>query len=342
MKVFETFSGIGTQRMALNRLGAESFEVVAISEIDEQAIKSYEAIHGKTKNLGDISKINIEDVPEHNLFTYTFPCQDISLNGKLKGLSVGSGTRSSLLWEAMRIVEGVKPEFLVAENVINLVSKRLKDDFDKWIKYLDEIGYNTYYKKINSKLFGIPQNRERAFVVSIRKDIDDRSFKFNIPNIPTKPLLDILEQNVDEKYLANDKLAKVLYKEDNEPFVGNQIKIRNATKIGYILASHGDGVDASFFDSNTRRGRVQKSMIQTLTTQSEHFIVILENDGVFSARHFTPLEYWRLMGINDIDFHKARATGLKDKPLYKQAGNAIVVDILYYIFKELLDIYDKL
>ncbi|MBS4461219.1 DNA (cytosine-5-)-methyltransferase, partial [Aerococcaceae bacterium zg-B36] len=136
LKVLEAFAGIGTQRMALRNLGIPH-EVVAIFEIDKFAIKSYEAIHGKTLNLGDISKIKEEDIPEHDLFTYSFPCQDISLAGYQKGLSQGSKTRSSLLWECKRVIESKKPKYLLMENVKNLVGKKFKTDFDKWLEYLE-------------------------------------------------------------------------------------------------------------------------------------------------------------------------------------------------------------
>ena len=124
LRVFESFAGIGTQRMALKRLGI-NHEVIGISEIDKFAIKSYEAIHGETKNYGDISKIDPNDLPDFDLFTYSFPCQDISMAGKQKGLKKGSGTRSSLLWECERIIEAKRPKYLLMENVKNLVGKNI-------------------------------------------------------------------------------------------------------------------------------------------------------------------------------------------------------------------------
>ena len=112
LRVFEAFAGVGSQRMALQNIGIEH-EVVAISEIDNFAIASYEAIHGKVNNLGDISKLEEKDIPDHDLFTYSFPCQDISLAGKQGGFEKGSGTRSSLLWECNRVIESKKPKYLL-------------------------------------------------------------------------------------------------------------------------------------------------------------------------------------------------------------------------------------
>ena len=135
LKVFEAFAGVGSQRMALRNLGIEH-EVVAIAEIDRFAIASYEAIHGKTLNLGDISQIPTEDIPDHDLFTYSFPCQDISVAGKQAGLDMDSGTRSGLLWECQKVIATKKPKYLLLENVKNLVGKRHKANFDLWLEWL--------------------------------------------------------------------------------------------------------------------------------------------------------------------------------------------------------------
>ena len=159
LRVFEAFAGYGSQSIALRNIGID-YEVVAISEIDKYAIKAYESIHGKVNNLGDISKINVEDIPDHDLFTYSFPCQDISVAGKQASLEENSGTRSSLLWECKKIIEGKKPKYLLMENVKNLVSKKHKPYFDKWLEWLEEQGYSNTWKVLNAKDYGIPQNRE--------------------------------------------------------------------------------------------------------------------------------------------------------------------------------------
>ena len=157
LKVFEAFSGYGSQSIALRNLGI-SHKVVAISEIDKYAIKAYEAIHGPTLNLGDISKIKVEDIPEHDIFTYSFPCQDLSVAGKQAGLH--KGTRSGLLYECEKIIEHCRPKYLLLENVKNLVGKKFKPQFDEWLDYLESLGYTSYWKVLNAKDYGIPQNRE--------------------------------------------------------------------------------------------------------------------------------------------------------------------------------------
>lgn len=195
LRVFEAFAGYGSQSIALRNLGIEH-EVVAISEIDKYAIKAYEAIHGPTNNLGDICKIDPRDIPDHDLFTYSFPCQDLSVAGKQAGL--GEGTRSGLLYECEKIIETKKPKYLLLENVKNLVGKKFKLQFDEWLDYLESLGYTNYWKVLNAKDYGVPQNRERVFVVSILGNHKPYKFADKIPL--DKCIKDILEDKADICY----------------------------------------------------------------------------------------------------------------------------------------------
>ena len=200
LRVFEAFSGYGSQSLALKRLGIEH-EVVAISEIDKYALQAYYALHNKDiPNLGDISKLDVNDIPEHDLFTYSFPCQDISVAGKTKGIVKGE-TRSGLLYECERIIEAKRPKYLLLENVKNLVGKKFKAQFEEWLAYLESLGYTNYWKVLNAKDYGIPQNRERVFVVSILGKHEAYEFPKPIPL--DKCIADILEDEVDEKYYIN-------------------------------------------------------------------------------------------------------------------------------------------
>ena len=206
LKVIELFAGIGAQRKGLERAGIEH-EVVAISEIDKYALKVYEALYGNTPNLGDISKI--EKLPKADMWTYSFPCTDISLSGRMKGLEKGSGTHSSLLWEVQRLLEVSKandelPKYLLLENVKNLISKKFKPYFDEWCRYLESLGYKNFYKVLNGKNYNVPQNRERIFLLSIRNCDEDYVFPNDIP-LTTK-LGDLLELNVADKYFLSEKL----------------------------------------------------------------------------------------------------------------------------------------
>lgn len=172
IRIFEAFSGYGSQAMAAKRLqrdfpGEVAFEFVGTSEIEPSAIKAYAAIHGGTPNYGDISKIDWAKVPDFDLFTYSFPCTDISNAGKQAGLSDGSGTRSSLLWECEKAIRDKRPKYLLMENVKALVQKKFMPDFRRWITLLEGYGYSNFWQVLNAKDFGISQNRERVFMVSI-------------------------------------------------------------------------------------------------------------------------------------------------------------------------------
>lgn len=209
LQLIELFAGIGSQTQALTNIGI-AHKVVAISEIDKYAIQSYEAMHGKANNLGDIRKI--EELPNADLWTYSFPCQDISVAGK--GAGIKEGTRSGLLFEVERLLrvaseKGTLPKYLLLENVKNLVSKKFKADFDKWLDFLAEFGYTNYWKVLNAKDYGIPQNRERVFCVSIRGAHEP--FVFPKPKELTIRLRDMIDETVDERfYLKESTIRSIL------------------------------------------------------------------------------------------------------------------------------------
>lgn len=209
LRLIELFAGIGSQTQALTNIGI-AHKVVAISEIDKYAIQSYEAIHGIANNLGDIRKIEV--LPDADLWTYSFPCQDISVAGK--GAGIKEGTRSGLLFEVERLLrvaseKGTLPKYLLLENVKNLVSKKFKADFDKWLDFLAELGYTNYWKVLNAKDYGIPQNRERVFCVSIRGE--HKPFVFPKPKELSIRLRDMIDETVDERfYLKESTIRSIL------------------------------------------------------------------------------------------------------------------------------------
>lgn len=210
LRLIELFAGIGSQTQALTNIGI-AHKVVAISGIDKYAIQSYEAMHGTANNLGDIRKI--EELPDADLWTYSFPCQDISVAGK--GAGIKEGTRSGLLFEVERLLrvaseKGTLPKYLLLENVKNLVSKKFKADFDKWLDFLAELGYTNYWKVLNAKDYGIPQNRERVFCVSIRGEHEP--FVFPKPKELTIRLRDMIDEAVDERfYLKESTIRSILH-----------------------------------------------------------------------------------------------------------------------------------
>lgn len=219
MKVLSLFSGIGAFEQALKNLGV-NFDLVAFCEFDKFATKSYCAIHGvdETQNLGDITKVDAEKLPKDiDLITYGFPCQDISISGDMRGLfnEDGTHTRSGLFFEALRIIEATKPKIAIAENVKNLTSKRFNAQFQIVLASLEAAGYNNYWAVLNAKDYGVPQNRERVFIVSIRKDIDTGTFRFPDGYPLEKRLKDVLEPVVDEKYYLDGKYETIERVNDN-------------------------------------------------------------------------------------------------------------------------------
>lgn len=206
LRLIELFAGIGSQTQALKNIGVPH-EVVTISEIDKYAIQSYEAIHGKANNLGDIREI--KELPSADLWTYSFPCQDISVAGK--GAGIKEGTRSGLLFEVERLLKvsatnGTLPKYLLLENVKNLVSKKFRADFDSWLSFLSGLGYTNYWKVLNAKDYGIPQNRERVFCVSIRGE----HTPFVFPNAQELKLRlrDLIDKEVEERYYLKESTIK--------------------------------------------------------------------------------------------------------------------------------------
>lgn len=319
LRVFEAFAGYGSQSIALRNIGV-NYEVVGISEIDKYAIQAYEAIHGKANNLGDISKINPNDIPDHDLFTYSFPCQSISTAGLKEGLQENSNTKSSLLWECQKIIINKKPNYLMMENVKNLLSNKHKDDFDKWCIWLENQGYRNYYKVLNAKNYGTPQNRERIFMISINIK-NNKNFEFPQPIPLTKELKDFLDDEVDSKY----------YK--IKPSVQKNIN---------VLKPIIDNCPKDIFVPTQKQVSVgrQDNLIGIKITpclRVNGFSLVL--DKLKRIRKLTPKEYWLLMGIDLDTYNKVHNTGISCTQLYKLAGNSIVVNVLEAIFKNLFDDY---
>lgn len=211
LRVFEAFGGYGSQSLALQRLKRDfpdfDFKVVGYSDIEDAAISAYMALHqGEgVENFGDISKIDWLQVPDFDLFTYSFPCQDISNAGLQRGFEKGSGSRSSLLWECERAIEAKKPRFLLMENVKALTQKKFLPDFGQWLALLESYGYKTWWQVLNAEDYGVPQHRERVFAVSILDD-GNCSYVFPHPFPLELCLADVLEDNVDEKYFLRDEM----------------------------------------------------------------------------------------------------------------------------------------
>ncbi|MGL5126329.1 MAG: DNA cytosine methyltransferase [Fusobacteriaceae bacterium] len=218
IKIIELFAGVGSQTQALKNIGIDH-EVVGIAEIDKYAISSYMQLHGETPLLGDIT--TIESLPNADLWTYSFPCQDISVAGK--GLGIKEGTRSGLLSHVERLLESsVKPKYLLMENVKNLIGKNHKPDFDIWCKKLEELGYKNFYQVLNAKDFGVPQNRERVFMVSTLKD---ENYVFPIKKTLNVKLKEVLDEQVDESYYLKQEIIDRFTRFQNDRLNNSDIGI---------------------------------------------------------------------------------------------------------------------
>lgn len=314
LRVVELFSGIGSQTQALKNIGVDH-EVVAIADIDRFANQSYELIHGTTSNLGDISLIDGEDVPDHDLLTYSFPCQDLSVAGRQAGAAEGSGTRSALLWECKKIIEAKRPKYLLMENVKNLVGTTNISQFEIWLQELATLGYTSYWKVINANTANVPQNRERVFVVSILGD--HKPYEFPAPVQLTTNVESVLEGNIDPRFYMNQPL---IMRERIEASASGLIHIGDLDMAG---------------NQSIKRVYDPKGVCPTLTTmegghRQPKFFIHSEQ----LIRKLTPRECWKLMGFTDEQFDKVQPH-MSNSQLYKQAGNSIVVPVLEGIFTTL-------
>ena len=283
MRILSLFSGIGAFEKALTRLEID-FELINYCEIDKCASKAYSIIHGvdESKNLGDITKVNVDNIPDVDLITYGFPCQDISVAGKQAGIK--PGTRSGLYYEAYRIIKAKLPKYAICENVKNLTGKKFKAQFEIILQDLEQLGYTNYWKVLNAKDYGIPQNRERVFIISIRGE--HKPYEFPKPFENGLRLKDMLEDRVDEKYYINqekvEKLIGQLHKADVEHSHSICASIGRTTEREYFKKNQGQLVgeviacltpDRAKKQQNGRRFKQDGEPMFTLTGQDKHGVL---------------------------------------------------------------------
>lgn len=334
-----------------------------IKRLNEKKLKTIYDNIKITNNLVNIQQVKGEDLEIVNtdeydyILTYSFPCQDLSLAGKGKGMS-DTSTRSGMLWEVERILTecyelGTMPKILLMENVPQVHVSDNVNDFNKWQLRLEELGYKNYFKDLIATDYGIPQTRNRCFMISI---LGDYSYTFPKP-IPLKlKLKDMLEKEVDAKYFLSDKMIKYIFSKNKKYKVNDKslqidrkiacckttregntradasdyISVPEATKKGYAIATDGDGIYIN--RPHQKRGVVQKDKIQTIKTSCDDIGVVTKG---LRIRKLTPKECFRLMGVKDEDFEKVRKNQ-SDMSLYHLAGDSIVVNVLMAIFKELI------
>lgn len=384
MKFIDFFSGIGGFHSDLERAG---MECVGWCEFDKFAQASYMAMYDTT-NLwfgNDITKVRGWELPKADLWTFGFPCQDVSIAGKQKGLK--EDTRSGLFYEIMRLLDECKenkPKWLVCENVKNLLSIDGGTGFLNVIGEMAERGYSIEWKVYNSKDYGVPQNRERVYIVGY---IGERCTSGLLPikRESTAVIEQVGNLRKTNSFGGNPQTGRVYSTAgiaptlntcgggDREPKIisaracltpdreekrqnGRRLKdegepaftltsqdrhgvlIRTANKQGYMTAQVGDGVDLAYPDSETRRGRVQPQRSNTLTTSDN--LGVLVDDETIQIRKLTPRECWRLQGFTDEQFDKAAAVN-SNSQLYKQAGNAVTVNVVEEIGKHIMKIENE-
>lgn len=210
LRVFEAFAGYGSQSLAFKYLQDKypdfAFKIVGFSEIEPSAMQAYWLLRGRDiPNFGNIQMIDWSKVPDFDFISWSSPCQDFSNAGLRKGGEEGSGTRSSLIWEERRMIEAKHPKYIMLENVLGLLSEKMRPYFFRYLHDLESYGYVNFYKVLNAKDYGIPQNRARIFVISILATEDDPSPLYHFPSpIPLeKTVEDMTEDDVDESFYVN-------------------------------------------------------------------------------------------------------------------------------------------
>lgn len=358
MKVLELFGGIGACTQALKRVGID-VEVADYVEIDKYAVASYNAINGTNFEPQDIC--TWDKNIEVDLIMHGSPCQDFSVAGKQAGGDVGSGTRSSLMYETIRIVGKLRPKYVIWENVKNLLSAKHKHNFDAYLETMKALGYTNYYQVLNAKDYGIPQNRERVFTISI---LGGGEFEFPLKQDLEIRLKDVLEEIVEEKFYLKDsqvlkiknsnfmqEAKRIQEKDVCDTLLARDWKDPKCVQVGTLDIKGMDCVKRVYSDeglsptlTDMQGGNRQPKIVDTNFSRhreySEYSCAIdtyankLKVENNYRIRKLTPKECWRLMGFDDESFEKAARVN-SNSQLYKQAGNSICIPVLEAIFKNL-------
>jgi len=339
MKFLDLFAGIGGFRLGMESAG---HECIGFCEIDKFARASYKTIHNTEGEieLHDITRVTDDEVRaigEVDVICGGFPCQAFSIAGARRGFE---DTRGTLFFEIARFASILKPKYLFLKNVKGLLNHDKGNTFKTIIGALDELGYDLEWQVLNSKNFGVPQNRERVFIVGhFRGERSGNVFPFGGKVENVDPGL----ENEIKKYgtiQPNFNQSGIVYETDGiAPTIrayqgGNlepKIRVKEATKQGYVEATIGDSVNLSHPNSKTRRGRVGKQIANTLLTGESQGVIVQD----FRIRKLTPRECWRLQGFPDWAFDKAQEVN-SNSQLYKQAGNSVTVNVIEAIARELV------
>ncbi|QEL88514.1 DNA (cytosine-5-)-methyltransferase [Bacillus mycoides] len=336
MKFLDLFAGIGGFRLGME---AASHECVGYVEIDKFARKSYEAIHNTEGEwtAHDITTVTNDDLRslrgKVDIICGGFPCQAFSIAGKRLGFAE---TRGTLFFEIARFAKEIQPQYLFLENVKGLLNHEGGNTFRTILSTLDELGYDAEWQICNSKDYGVPQNRERVFIIghlrgrSRREVFPIGSSYGEIGNVQRQQ---VYANTLRARYNNGGTGAYIVERKQHEEGIGPQVLVKEATKLGYAIAEMGDSINFSVPNSKTRRGRVGKGIAQTLDTACNQ--AIIENKPPYRIRRLTPKECWRLQGFPDWAFDRAREVN-SDSQLYKQAGNSVTVNVINAIAERLV------
>lgn len=375
LRIVEAFSGIGSQTTALQNLGIPHTSVCC--EIDAQAHRAYEAMHGPTPNLGDITKV--ERLPPCDLLTYSYPCTSVSVAGTRAGMEEGSGTASSLVWEVGRLLTTAKehgelPEYLLMENVKGVLHHPNKEVFDRWCRHLADLGYTQSYAVLNAKDFGVPQSRERLFMVST---LTHGALMFPQGGDTGVRLRDVMEHDVNDGYfLTDERIASYERHRRNQEEAGRGFGWSPAVPDGVahtVVTSPSSSSTSTVVvsgESTWERGRDRADghrimvagrlslpgwfesaqrvydptgVAPTVPTGAGggHIPRLDVSDSSVGAeqvkiRYLTPRECWRLQGFDDERIDRAFEVIEHDSARYRMAGNSIAVPCLEAIFRAML------
>ena len=341
VKFLDLFSGIGGFRLGLQRAGHIP---VGWVEIDKFARQSYQAMYDTTGEwtATDINKVTDEEWREFNgtveLIAGGFPCQSFSIAGKREGFL--NKTKGTLFFEVARAVKQIKPRFVFLENVKGLLNHDKGNTFRTILNTFDELGYDVQWRVLNSKDFGVPQNRERVYIIGhLRGDSGREVFSIFGENgeVNQSNVKQIGNISDSKSFGGNPQIGRVYSEDGLSPTLNTmqgggrepKVLVKEATQKGYDVATVGDSINISQPNSKTRRGRVGHGIANTLVTGSEQATLTSE----YRIRKLTPRETWRLQAFPDELFDKAQQAGLSDSQLYKQAGNSVTVNVIEYIGK---------
>jgi len=322
IKLLSLFSGIGAFEKALDNLEID-YELIGFSDIEKISVKAYCALHDvdESQNFGDITKIDEKEIPDFDLMTYGFPCQSFSSQGCRLGFN--DPTKGNLFFDSIRIAKEKQPKWMIAENVKGLTNHDHGNTLRTVLKTLNNIGYNNYYKLLNSARYGVAQHRERIFIVSIRKDIDDHTFKFDMGRKPYVFVKDIIDPIIkNETHTLSER-----YK----PWINKEYHLckPNITKSGLIILVDllNQGYRKTGFHSSDKIFSIN-GLCSTLQTYHGYFPVFYEINRSINGK-----ERLKLQGFTDEDYEKIKF--LSENQLYNVTGNSITVNVLETIFNNL-------